>query len=55
MWLLYESDFELIDGILTLDVPTERFELKVTSEINPSNNKALEGLYLSEGNILYAV
>ena len=46
---LYENDFELIDGTLTLDVPTERFELKVTSEINPSNNKALEGLYLSEG------
>ena len=35
--------------MLTIDVPTERFELKVTSEINPSNNKALEGLYLSEG------
>ncbi len=46
---LYSSDFELNDGILTLDVPAERFELKVTSEINPSNNKALEGLYLSEG------
>ena len=46
---LYKSDFELNDGILTLDVPAERFELKVTSEINPSNNKALEGLYLSEG------
>ena len=46
---LYRSDFELNDGILTLDVPAERFELKVTSEINPSNNKALEGLYLSEG------
>ena len=46
---LYENDFELIDGILILDVPTERFEIKVTSEINPSNNKALEGLYLSEG------
>ena len=46
---LYDNDFELIDGTLTLDVPTERFELKVTSEINPSNNKALEGLYLSEG------
>ena len=46
---LYRSDFELNDGVLTLDVPTEHFELKVTSEINPSNNKALEGLYLSEG------
>ena len=46
---LYRSDFELSDGVLTLDVPTERFELNVTSEINPSNNKALEGLYLSEG------
>lgn len=46
---LYGSDFELNDGILKLDVPTERFELIVTSEINPSNNKALEGLYLSEG------
>ena len=46
---LYGSDFELNDGILKLDVPTERFELIVTSEINPSNNTALEGLYLSEG------
>lgn len=47
--VLNRSCFELNDGILTLDVPAERFELKVTSEINPSNNKALEGLYLSEG------
>ena len=47
--MLNGSDFELNDGMLTIDVPTERFELKVTSEINPSNNKALEGLYLSEG------
>ena len=46
---LYENDFELFDGVVILDVPTERFEIKVTSEINPSNNKALEGLYLSEG------
>ena len=46
---LYENDFELFDGVLILDVPTERFEIKVTSEIDPSNNKALEGLYLSEG------
>ena len=47
--VLNGSDFELNDGMLTIDVPTERFELKVTSEINPSNNKALEALYLSEG------
>ena len=46
---LYENDFERFDGVVTLDVPTERFEIKVTSKINPSNNKALEGLYLSEG------
>ena len=46
---LYENDFELFDGVLILDVPSERFEIKVTSKINPSNNKALEGLYLSEG------
>ena len=47
--VLNGSDFEPNDGMLTIDVPTERFELKVTSSRNPSNNKALEGLYLSEG------
>ncbi|MEM7208678.1 MAG: aminopeptidase N [Pseudomonadota bacterium] len=48
--LLQADAYELDDAGLTLrDVP-DAFQLTVTSEIEPQNNTALEGLYKSSGN-----
>src|SRR5690554_6765659 len=41
----YQSD----EKSLTLTVPEEPFELTIETQINPSSNQALEGLYKSGG------
>ncbi|MEC7971726.1 MAG: aminopeptidase N [Pseudomonadota bacterium] len=46
---LNNDDFELDGGVLTFKVSANDFQVIVVSEINPSDNKALEGLYLSDG------
>jgi aminopeptidase N len=51
------NDRDLIEGEgyiltehgLTIPVPPDQFTLKVVTELNPSENKALEGLYVSRG------
>ncbi|NLX18036.1 MAG: aminopeptidase N, partial [Desulfobulbus sp.] len=49
--VLTENEFTFTDGLLTVDdVPAEPFEVAITSRINPAENTALEGLYLSSGN-----
>jgi aminopeptidase N len=46
---LSPSDWSLSDSTLTIeDVPNE-FTLRITTEMDPENNKALEGLYMSSG------
>jgi len=46
---LNNDDFKLDDGVLTFEVSANDFQVTVVSEINASDNKALEGLYLSDG------
>ena len=46
---LNNDNFELDGGVLTFKVSANDFQVIVVSEINPSDNKALEGLYLSDG------
>jgi aminopeptidase N len=51
------NDRDLIEGEgyiltlqgLTIPLPPEQFTLKIVTELNPSENKALEGLYVSRG------
>lgn len=46
---LSPSDLSLSESTITIeDVPSE-FTLKVTTEVDPKSNKALEGLYMSGG------
>src|SRR5690606_2885941 len=46
---LPEDAYQLDDKSLTIAAPPERFELTVETEIDPSSNTRLEGLYLSGG------
>ncbi len=47
---LRRGSFRATKGGLTIsDLPTERFELDITTRINPEANKALQGLYRSRG------
>ncbi|OBT12203.1 aminopeptidase N [Vibrio sp. UCD-FRSSP16_10] len=43
------SDYEQTDDGLTLSNLPAKFELKIVTQIDPSANTALEGLYLSDG------
>lgn len=43
------TDYQIEDKTLVLSGVPERFKLTIETEINPQNNKALEGLYLSNG------
>ena len=47
--VLNNDDFKLDDGVLTFVVSANDFQVTVVSEVNASDNKALEGLYLSDG------
>ncbi len=47
---LTETEYVLTDKTLRIDRLPERFELKLTSRIEPQNNTSLEGLYKSSGN-----
>ena len=42
------EDFSVTDQQLTLVTTKSRFSLTIVNDINPSENKALEGLYLAE-------
>jgi len=44
---LKPSDYEVSEHTLTLKLVPETFELAIETEIDPENNKALEGLYKS--------
>ncbi|MBL8629784.1 MAG: aminopeptidase N, partial [Rhodospirillaceae bacterium] len=47
---LFEGkDYTRDDHGLTILVPPTKFTLRVVTEVNPEENKALEGLYLSRG------
>jgi len=49
--VLTRNRFTFTDGLLTIaHVPAEPFEVAITTHINPAENTALEGLYLSSGN-----
>ncbi len=43
------SDYQLIEGGIEINAVPESFELNIETELNPSENTSLEGLYLSEG------
>jgi aminopeptidase N len=43
------TNFTQNDETLSLDVDADDFELEIENHIDPENNKALEGLYLSGG------
>jgi len=43
------TDYELTEDALTLHIDSSCFELEIENHIDPQNNKALEGLYLSGG------
>ncbi len=48
--VLSEHEFEVTDRELIIPkVPNDAFELQIDTEIDPANNKALEGLYQSGG------
>lgn len=48
---LTSEQFKCTDGLLIIpEVPQEPFELAITTQINPTANTALEGLYRSSGN-----
>lgn len=44
-----KADYQLKDSKLILASTPEQFELQIETEINPKNNTALEGLYMSRG------
>lgn len=46
---LSPSEYELTDKTLTLKGLPDRFELLIKNDIDPANNTALEGLYVSRG------
>lgn len=46
---LSPSDLSLSESTLTIEDVPNKFTLKVTTEIDPKSNKALEGLYMSGG------
>ena len=46
---LNTSDYTVTDSTLTIEVEQNEFTLTVVNTLNPSTNKALEGLYLAEG------
>lgn len=43
------TDYQQTDSGLTLNGAPDAFTLRIVTEINPAENKALEGLYLSNG------
>ncbi|GGF57196.1 aminopeptidase N [Alteromonas lipolytica] len=43
------TDYQQTDSGLTLSSVPDSFSLRIVTEINPGENKALEGLYLSNG------
>ncbi|SIN94949.1 aminopeptidase N [Sulfurivirga caldicuralii] len=47
---LGESAWRIEDGRLIIEDVPERFTLRIRNRINPKENTALEGLYLSSGN-----
>ncbi|SFC38873.1 aminopeptidase N [Marinospirillum celere] len=47
---LAASDYQVTENHLTLPQPPAEFVLQTQVEIDPANNTALEGLYLSSGN-----
>jgi len=47
---LTESDYRLTPTTLTIDGVPAEFTLEIETQINPADNTALEGLYLSGGN-----
>jgi aminopeptidase N len=47
---LPSSEYTLTENHLTLPQPPEEFILQTKVELDPANNTALEGLYLSSGN-----
>ena len=47
---LAASAWRIDNGTLIIDAVPDRFELSVRNHINPKENTALEGLYLSSGN-----
>lgn len=48
--VLSDNDYRIDDESLTIDSLPGTFLLEITSRINPKENSALEGLYLSSGN-----
>ncbi|MBP9841065.1 MAG: aminopeptidase N [Simkaniaceae bacterium] len=44
-----EWEFDLDDKTLTVKNPPETFTLEIENEINPKENTALDGLYMSDG------
>lgn len=48
--VLNHDAYQVNEKGLTIFNPPESFELKVVNEINPSENLALSGLYMSKGN-----
>ena len=46
---LNASDYAVTDSTLTVEVEQNEFTLTVVNTLDPSTNKALEGLYLAEG------
>ncbi len=47
--LIESKDYIRDEHGITINVPPEKFTLRVVTEVNPEENKALEGLYLSRG------
>ena len=47
--ILSPNDYQLSETTLALNVEQERFTLKIITEIDPLNNTALEGLFMSGG------
>ncbi|WP_137166940.1 aminopeptidase N [Salinimonas lutimaris] len=43
------SDYQVVDGQLLISNVPEQFTLTIVNTIDPQNNRALEGLYLSAG------
>jgi len=48
--ILSSTDYQLNEETLIIHQVPEAFELEIETEINPENNAALSGLYLSGGN-----
>ncbi len=47
---LPDNKYEVTDELLTLTDLPDRFTLEIKTQINPEDNTALDGLYLSNGN-----